>query len=244
MNKLSPLALALAAAFAVAGAQAQSTQTDRAAAQADQGTTASDRARGGRDELKDAQQEIDEAVQVVQRMKSDPHMQTLLRDARGVFILTKYGRAGLGVGVQGGEGVLVTRKREDFSNPVFYNLGGLSFGLQAGAAGGEVAMLLMTDRAVQQFQSGKKFSLNADLGLTIANYSRRSQASAGKIQDVVVWSNTKGAYAGATVAITDVMVDREANRAYYGRDVADPLQIMEGRVNNPRNNVLGMVLGA
>lgn len=206
------------------------------------------RDRGGdadrREELQEARQEVMEAVQVVQRMKADPAMAGLLQRAKGVFILPSYGRGGLGVGVQGGEGVLVTRKGGEFSEPVFYNMGGISIGPQAGASGGELAFLLMTDKAVREFESGKNFSLNADAGLTIVNYSKRAQVSGGKLQDVIVWSNTKGAYAGASVALTDIVVDGEANRAYYGRDSVTPSQIIQGQVQNPHSNVLGKVLGA
>lgn len=189
-----------------------------------------------------AQGEIQEAVQVVQRMKSDPDVAGLLRHARGVFILPDYGRAALGVGVQGGQGVLVTRKGQGFGNPVFYNMGGVSLGAQAGAAAGQVAFLLMSDRAVQRFRSSQKFSLNADAGLTIGPASARGQASGGKIDDVAVWSGTKGAYAGASVALTDVMVDQDANRKYYGSSDASPRAILDGKLDNPHNNVLGMVL--
>lgn len=197
-----------------------------------------------REELQDARHDIMEAVQVVQRMKADPGIARLLERAKGVFILPDYGRGGFGVGVQGGEGVLVTRKGSGFSEPVFYNMGGISIGAQAGASGGELAFLLMTDKAVRDFESGKNFSLNADAGLTIVNYSKRAQVSGGKVQDVIVWSNTKGAYAGASVAITDIVVDGEANRAYYGRDSVTPAEIIQGRVQNPHSNVLGKVLGA
>ena len=193
-------------------------------------------------EANEARKEIHEAVQVVQRMKADPAVTDLLQRARGVFILPDYGRAALGVGIQGGEGVLVTRQGESFSNPVFYDLAGVSVGAQAGVSGGQLALLLMTDKAVREFKSAKKFSLNADAGLTIANYSRREHASAGKVQDVILWSGTKGAYAGVSIGLNDVMFDEEANRAYYGRDGLDPSRIIDGAVANPGSNVLGMVL--
>lgn len=196
------------------------------------------------DELKDAQQNIGEAVKIVQKMKLDPELRGELQKAKGLFILPNYGRAALGVGGQGGEGVLVTHEGRNFSNPVFYDMGGVSLGLQAGASGGEVAMLLMTDRAVQDFKSGKKFSLNADAGLTIVSFSARAQASAGKVQDVIVWSNTKGAYAGASVAVTDVVLDKDANRAYYGKEGLSPAQIIDGKVQSPRKNELGQVLAS
>lgn len=193
-------------------------------------------------ESRAAQEEIDRAVQVAQQMKSDPRMAALLADAKGVFILPRHGSGALGVGIEAGEGVLVTRAGEGFGNPVFYELGGVSFGAQAGGAGGPVAMLLMSERAVEKFGSGQRFSLDADAGLTFVDYSKRAQASTGKVRDVVVWSAEKGAYAGVAVGVKGITPDREANQSYYGRPIADPAEIIEGRVENPRHNVLGMVL--
>jgi lipid-binding SYLF domain-containing protein/predicted outer membrane protein len=194
------------------------------------------------EESRKARAELDEAIQVVQRMKADPGITSLLERARGVFILPDYGRAALGLGVQGGQGVLVTRQGDNFSNPVFYNMGGFSVGAQAGASGGQIALLLMSDKAVQAFKSNRSFSLNADASVTVADYSERAHASRGKVQDVIVWSGTKGAYAGASLGLSDVVFDADTNRAYYGRDDVDVNSILEGRVQNPGNNVLGIVL--
>lgn len=196
---------------------------------------------GAPDAMQDARADVVEAVQVVQRMKAEPGMAALLAQAKGVLILPDYGRGALIIGAQGGEGVLVTRQREAWSNPVFYKMGGMSVGAQAGAASGPLALLLMTDRAVERFRSERKFSLSADAGLAVGDYSQRRQASAGKVQDVVVWSGTKGAYAGVSVGVTDVMLDRDANRAYYGRE-ATAARILDGAVDNPRHNVLDRVL--
>jgi SH3 domain-containing YSC84-like protein 1 len=192
----------------------------------------------------DALRQIDDAVQVVQHMKRLPALSQVLRVAKGVFILPHYRRGALAVGVQAGEGVFVSRQGDGFSNPVFYNLESISIGAQAGAAGGEVALLLMTDRAVANFMSGKKFSLFADAGLTVAQWSRRAHTSGGKVQDVIVWPGTQGAYAGASLGIANVELDDDANRAYYGRRNVSPDAIVGGSVPNPHNNVLGLVLQA
>lgn len=58
---------------------------------------------------------------------------------------------------------------------------------------------------------------------------------------MVVWSGTQGAYAGVSVGVTAVMLDRDANRAYHGRDVS-VARILDGSVENPHNNVLDRVL--
>jgi lipid-binding SYLF domain-containing protein len=214
----------------------------QAGMQSDRSTDRNDD-RPDREDQQQVLREVDKGVQVVQHMKADPKVRRTLSQARGVFVLPAYGRGALGVGFQGGEGMLLERQGKRFSNPVFYNLGGVSVGAQAGGSGGPVVFLLMTDRAVAEFASDQKFSLNADAGLTIANWSRRAQASGGKVQDVIVWSQTKGAYVGASIGLTDVMLDTEANRAYYGRAGLSPREIIDGKAKNPHSNVLGRVLG-
>lgn len=106
-------------------------------------------------------------------------------------------------------------------------------GAQAGVAAGSVAMILMNDKAVNSFKKndGNNFSLDANAGLTVVNYSADAQASAGK-GDVVLWSDTAGAFAGASVGISDIARDDDENRGYYNRQV-NTTQIITGAVSNP-----------
>ncbi|MEJ7928997.1 lipid-binding SYLF domain-containing protein [Ramlibacter sp. AN1015] len=194
------------------------------------------------EQLEEAREDLLEAVHVVRRMKADPQVLQLLQRAQGLFIVNDYAHAALGVGVQGGEGVLVTRRGNDFGDPIFFNMGALSIGAQAGATRGEIAFLLMTERAVQRFLDERTFSLTAGAGLSFANYQARGMAATGKLSDVVVWTGAPGLYAGINVGALGVLPDGEANRAYYGRDDATALQIASGRIPNPHRNVLAMVL--
>ncbi len=193
-------------------------------------------------ELATAQRMLTDAVAVLDSMKADQAVATRLDAAKGLVVLPHYGRGGFVVGGQGGSGVLVVRENGGWSNPVFLRLTGASIGVQAGAAEGPLAMLLMTNGAVAKFDSAKKFSLNADAGLTIGDFSKRSEASTGKIEDVLVWSNAKGAYAGASIAATDVSLDRDANRAYYGRSGLDARHILSARTEDRHANPMSRVL--
>jgi len=47
--------------------------------------------------------------------------------------------------------VLVVNKNGKWSGPLFYNVGALSVGLQAGVDAGQMAMVLQTDEAVKAF---------------------------------------------------------------------------------------------
>lgn len=178
----------------------------------------------------DARDTLQEAMKVVQKLRADKDLAPKLAQARGVFIVPNFARAAAGVGIKGGEGVLLSRNNGQWSNPAFYNTGSLSVGPQVGASGGQVAFLLMTDKAAKVFDETNNFSLNANAGLSIVNYSARAQASAGKGEDVIAWSDTEGLFAGANIGINDIVADNDENHAFYGSQQADAQAILKGKV--------------
>lgn len=186
---------------------------------------------GSAEELQDAQELANKARSTLQAMQMDSELWALAQEARGVFIIPDYGEAGAIVGGSGGEGVLFAETDGSASNPVFYDVGSVSVGAQLGAAGGEVAMLIMSDDALETFMDDDNFTLDAEAGLTIVDYSARAEASTGA-EDVILWSDTEGAFAGVTLAITDIRFDDEENRAYYMRDVT-PEEILRGTISRP-----------
>lgn len=216
------LCLACAAAPVVAADTDATRHTD---------SSASTTAKAG-DEYADAKSTADEAARVVQQMKADPNIRDALTRAKAVFIVPDYGRAALGVGGAGGEGVLVANNNGTWSAPAFYNVGTLTLGLAAGVEAGSVAFLIMSDKAIQGFKKENNFALSADAGLTIANWSKRGQASAGENADVIAWSGTKGLYGDLAVSVSDIMWDNDANKAYYQKNVVAN-DIITGTVHDP-----------
>lgn len=179
--------------------------------------------------MNDAQKQVTEATRVVGQMKRDPHVAELLQRARGVFIVPDYAKAGVVVGGRGGGGVVLVKRGGKWSNPAFFNFGSVSVGPQAGVAAGSMAMLLMSDKAVDMFENqANNFSLNANADFTIVNYSATAQGNYGK-GDVIVWSDTEGAFAGANIAVSDINRDEDENHAYYGKQVSAK-QILTGEV--------------
>jgi len=179
----------------------------------------------------DARQLLNEALAEVRTMEKDPQLKQAMAKAKGIYLVPEFGRGGLVVGGRGGAGVVLAHVNGKWTNPVFYDFGAISVGAQVGGSGGQIAFLLMSQNAVDQFKSGNKISLNADSGFTIVNYSANAQASWGK-GDIILWSNNKGAYAGATISITDINFADDNNRAYYGRKI-DPAEVLAGNVTTP-----------
>jgi lipid-binding SYLF domain-containing protein len=171
-------------------------------------------------------------------------MKSLLAQAKGVFIVPTYGRAALGVGASGGTG-LVTLRRSDgsWTDPVFYTLGEVSFGAQAGAQGGPIALVLMNDKAVASFRRKNNFSLGVDAGLTVVNFNKMAQGTTGA-GDVVGWSGTRGLFGNvATLEVRDIHFHAKAIDAYYGRPT-DLQDVIDGRATNPHSDALKQVLAA
>ncbi len=193
-----------------------------------------------RNDAADAQARVEKAATVVDRMKSESKADALLRRAKGVLVVPEYGKAAWIVGGQGGVAVLTARRGADrWSDPAFYTLGGLSIGLQAGGEVGPIAFILMTDKAVQQFEERtNRFSLGADAGLTVVAFSDQADIAStnGAPADVVAWSGAKGLFGGVSIGATDVAANASLNSAYYHNLEVTPRQILAGDVHAPEGS--------
>jgi lipid-binding SYLF domain-containing protein len=188
-----------------------------------------------------ANKHVKNAVSVVKRMESDPTMQRVMIDAKGIYIVPAYGRAALGIGGQGGAGVLLIRQGPDWSDPAFYNIGGISIGAQVGAEGGAVAFVLKNDKAVQRFTDKNNFSLSADAGITVVNWTKIAQGSTGE-GDVIAWSGTKGLFGNvATIGVNDIRYNERMTNAYYGK-ATSAMEVIDGKVKNPTSDALKQAL--
>lgn len=185
---------------------------------------------------------IGDAVTVVTAMDREAGMPDLLAKARGVYLVPTYGRAALGIGGEGGSGVLMVRRSDgSWNNPAFFNIGGISVGIQAGVEGGPFALLLMNQKAVDNFRNRNNFSLSADAGITVVNFTRLAQGTV--TGDVVAWSGSKGLFGNAaTLAINDIRFNQRLNEAYYGK-MMTALQTIDSTEPNTQADALRKVLG-
>lgn len=176
-----------------------------------------------------ADQLISGSTKAVQDLKADHHYDHLLREAKGLFIVPTMVKGAVGIGGNGGQGVLLKRTSNGWSEPAFLTIGTLSLGPQAGGAAGQTVMLLMTNKALNDFTQANNFSVGANAGLTIVNYSAKGQAPAGK-GDIIIWSNKSGAFAGASVSATDISMNKQEDKNFYHKPVTNE-QILNGDVS-------------
>lgn len=188
-----------------------------------------------------AAKRLSDSVGIVHTMAAVPGMTPLLAQAHGIYIVPNFGRAALGVGAEGGSGVLMVRRADGtWSNPAFYTIGGVSIGLQAGAEGGPIALVLMNDKAIDSFRKKNNFSLNASAGLTVVNFSRMAQGSTAG--DVVAWAGSKGLFGNAvTVGINDIRFNPRLTDALYGKPTT-AIAAIDSTEPNPHADALRKAL--
>jgi len=156
--------------------------------------------------------------------------------AKGVMIFPEVIKGGFIWGGSGGTGVLMVRDQRtgSWSEPAFYTIGSVTFGLQIGGEATEVVMLAITQKAVDSLLSSS-VKLGGDVSVALGPVGGGAQGNAGVpnvTADFVSFSKTKGLYAGLNLEGSVVGVRDSLNKAYYGRDVMPGDIILRHVVSN------------
>jgi len=162
------------------------------------------------------------ATEVLNELQASPDQnvpQWLLERAYAVAIVPGVIKVGLGIGARRGSGVVVLRKDNGhWSNPVFVNLTGGSFGFQVGVQSTDV-MLVFTSRAGVEGIVGGKVTLGADASVAAGPVGRQTAAGTdvGFNAQVYSYSRAKGLFAGVALDGSALTISHSSNAAYYGR---------------------------
>jgi len=161
-----------------------------------------------------------------------------LKTARGFLIVPQMVKGGFIVGGSGGTGLLVARNEEtgEWSNPAFYTLGGVSFGLQAGGQASQTLIIVTNERGLNRLlNTGVK--LGADLSMAAGPIGEG--IGPGNITaDLIVFTKNKGLYGGISIEGSVVDVRQSWNKAYYGEDLRPSDILIQGKGKNPHSDPL------
>ncbi len=178
---------------------------------------------------------VDKALVTFRNFMADKDMEWFhknLKGAKGLLIVPSLLKAGFILGGSGGSGVLVARdeKTGDWSQPAFYTLGSVTFGLQIGGESAEVIMLIRTQKALDALFT-TEFKLGGDTSVSAGpvGVGAKSDVTA----DIVSFAKSKGLFAGLNLEGSVVKVSDDSNKAYYGK-AASPLDIIvKNAASNP-----------
>ena len=167
----------------------------------------------------------------VQKDKDTAVPAEILSKAEGLIIMRTY-KAGFIVGVEGGRGVaLVKNKTTGKWGPVgFLKSGEGSFGFQAGGQRSDVILVLMNSDGVKVL-TDPNFKIGADVSATVGPKSGGGQANFETDKTpILVYSDTKGAYGGASLETGGVFPDSGDNEDYYGKKLTMTEIVVDGKV--------------
>ena len=162
-----------------------------------------------------------------------------LSQAKGVVIYPQVLKAGFIFGGSGGTGVLLVNNKGEWSQPAFYNVGSVSFGLQAGGETAEIVMLLWTQKAVDALMTTKA-KLGGDTSVAMGPMGGGVKGDV--TADFVSFAKSKGLYAGMNLEGSVVDVREGYNKAYYGKEVTPIQIIVEKKAANKQSEELRKAL--
>ena len=200
--------------------------------------------------ITEQQEQIDLARITVDSMrrnvKSGPVIERWLAQAKAVLIFPNLFRAGLFVGGSGGGGVLLVKKPDaSWSEPAFYYLGGVSFGLQFGAKESQLLMLIMTDGGLEKLMK-HSVKLGGDLSIAAGQIGIEEGAAttANLGADILVYAFSSGLFGGIAAEGSIVQSRDDWNEIYYQKAVFPKQIVFDHAVSNAGSQALRHSLGA
>jgi SH3 domain-containing YSC84-like protein 1 len=157
----------------------------------------------------------------------------VLNSAKCVVVVPNLIKGGFIFGAKHGRGVATCRTEQGWSAPAFISVSGGSWGLQIGAEGVDVVMLVMNDSGLQHLLSSK-FQLSGEASAAAGPVGRHASAGTDwKMNaELLTYSRSKGIFAGLTLEGAVVEQDADSTTAIYGHDVSFR-HILTGRVPSP-----------
>jgi lipid-binding SYLF domain-containing protein len=178
---------------------------------------------------------VDKAKATFQTFMADENMSWLqehLNETKGLLIVPSLLKGGYIIGGSGGSGVLVVRdeKTGDWSQPAFYTMGSVTFGLQIGGEAAEVIMMARTQRALDSLYASS-FKLGGDTSVAAGPVGIGVKSNV--VADFVSFTRSKGAYAGVSLEGAVIKIRNGWNHAYYGKEVRPVDIVVKRSVINP-----------
>jgi lipid-binding SYLF domain-containing protein len=182
-----------------------------------------------------------EATQVLKDLRQTPDQNVpewLLQRAYAVAVVPNVIKVSLVFGGRRGSGVLTVRKEDgSWSNPIFINLTGGSFGPQAGVQSTDV-LLVFTSRTGIEGIVGGKVTLGADASVAAGPVGRQTSAATdvGLNAQVYSYSRAKGLFLGMALDGSGLTIDHASNEAYYRKPGILASEIMTGSMATSDQN--------
>jgi lipid-binding SYLF domain-containing protein len=157
----------------------------------------------------------------------------VLDNAKCVLVVPHLIKGGFIFGGKHGRGIATCRTSNGWSAPAFISVAGGSWGLQIGAEGVDLVMLVMNEQGFQHLLSSK-FALTGEGSVAAGPVGRHASAGTDwKMNtEMLTYSRSKGVFAGLTLEGAVVQQDDDSTRAIYHKKL--PFRtVLSGKTATP-----------
>jgi lipid-binding SYLF domain-containing protein len=188
------------------------------------------------DDAQKVQGRVTSAGNILQQIQAAPDEripEQVLASAACVAIVPSMLNGGFVLGMRYGRGVATCRTAKGWSAPAFFVVEGGSFGPQFGGQAVDLIMLVMNKDGMMNLLSSK-FKFGAQAGVAAGPVGRQAAAETDwKMRaEVLCYSRSRGAFAGATLEHGKIKFDKDSTRAFYGHMVR-PRTSLTGEIDAP-----------
>ena len=182
---------------------------------------------------KDEAKKVKESGQVLKEIMKIPEKgipPVLLRDAKAIAIIPGVIKGAFVVGGRHGTGVLsVKDEGGNWSDPLFVSITGGSVGWQVGGTSTDLIMVFKNLRDVESLMKGK-FTLGADAAVAAGPVGRKVSAATDVMlkSGILSYSRSRGLFAGVSLEGAALLIDDDANAAYYKKPGITPGDVLAG----------------
>ena len=181
-------------------------------------------------------QRIDAAHAVLHELMATPDKGIPLQIASRatcVAVIPGFKKGAFVVGAQYGQGVATCRTSSGWSAPVFIQITGASFGLQAGGQSTDLVLVGVNHRSMDDILK-EKVKLGGDIAASAGPVGRNSQAATSVLANAefLTYSRSKGLFAGVDLTGDVVNQNKDDTESYYGHAIGYQ-KILSGAVPTP-----------
>ena len=138
-----------------------------------------------------------------------------------VIVVPSFKKGAFIGGAEYGQGLATCYvSAKGWSAPVFVQMAGVSFGLQAGGQATDLVLVGTTKQSADDLLKAK-VKLGGDIGVAAGPVGRDSQADTTEIANAtfLTYSRNKGIFAGVDLTGDEVNQNQKDTREFYGKDI-------------------------
>jgi lipid-binding SYLF domain-containing protein len=171
----------------------------------------------------DATERLQNSADVLKEIAAAPDKgipEEVLKNSKCIVVIPHLVKAGFVFGAKHGRGVAVCRTGAEWSAPAFVSVSGGSWGLQIGAEGVDLVMLVMNDSGLRHLLSSK-FEITGEGSAAAGPVGRHASAGTDwKLNsELLTYSRSRGIFAGLTLEGAVIEQDADSTVAIYGNDL-------------------------